>query len=363
MKKTILLSMCGAIALILFFQSCSESELPYREDTLNLPEQVFDYETLDLPNSFFLQKTPDFTNEGATLGRVLFYDRKLSVNNKVSCSSCHHQELAFSDGKAQSEGFTDQKTRRNAMTIVNTLNEHTFFWDSRSNDLTDMVLMPVRDHVEMGLEELSDLEVKLKATSYYPELFNAAFGSDEISKDKIADALNQFLNSMVTANTKFDEAQSIANFDNLNPDERAGLDLFWGNAMCGSCHGGTDFRGSWGEDWANIGLDLIYEDNGLGELGVVQSDGMFKVPSLRNIELTAPYMHDGRFQTLEEVIEHYSSNIQNHENLDWRLRDGSGQALRINLNQTEKDQLVAFLKTLTDHQFINDEKFSDPFVR
>ena len=349
---------------VVFLESCETTDLPYREDALQLPSTTYDYKALNVADNFRVDtpKLDYVTNDGATLGRVLFYDRKLSVNNKVACSSCHHQELAFSDGKVQSEGFTDQKTRRNAMTIVNTLNESTFFWDSRSTDLTDMVLMPVRDHVEMGLEELGDLETKLKATSYYPELFNAAFGSNEINQDKIADALEQFLNSMVTANSRFDEGQSSGNFDNFNQDQIAGLNLFWGDAMCGSCHAGTDFRGSWGEDWANIGLDMVYTDNGLGETQGTASNGVFKVPSLRNIELTAPYMHDGRFQTLEEVVEHYSDNIQMHENLDWRLRSGNGEALRLNLNQIEKRQLVAFLKTLTDHQFINDEKFSDPFI-
>jgi cytochrome c peroxidase len=361
MKKTVLLSICAMVALILLLQSCNESELEYREDSLNLPEEVLDYETLDLPNTFSLNQVPNFTNEGATLGRVLFYDRKLSVNNKVACSSCHHQELAFSDGNAKSEGFTDQKTRRNAMTIINTINEETFFWDSRSTDLTDMVLMPIKDHVEMGLEELGDLETKLKSTSYYPKLFNAAFDSDEINKEKIANALEQFLNSMITANTKFDRSSS--NLDDLNQTELAGLSLFWGDAMCINCHGGNDFRGSWGEDWANIGLDMTYNDNGLGETMTVEAQGVFKVPSLRNIELTAPYMHDGRFQTLREVVDHYSDNIEAHNNLDWRLRDGNGGAIRLDLDETEKEQLIAFLMTLTDHEFINDEKFSDPFTR
>jgi cytochrome c peroxidase len=366
MKKTILLSILATIALVIVLQSCNKSdlELSYREDSLKLPAEVMNYETLNLPSGFFLQKTPNFTNHGATLGRVLFYDRKLSVNNKIACASCHHQELAFSDGVAISDGFSDKKTRRNAMNIINTLNESTFFWDSRSNDLTDMVLMPVRDHIEMGLEELGDLETKLAATSYYSGLFNNAFGSSEITKEKIADALTQFLNSMVTANSKFDQA-AASNFSSFNADEKAGLDLFWGKATCGSCHGGTDFRGSWGEDWANIGLDLVYDDNGLGEISGAASNGMFKVPSLRNIEMTAPYMHDGRFKNLEEVVEHYNSNIQKHDNLDWRVQDfsGNGDPVRLGLTATEKRQLITFLKTLTDQQFINDPKFSDPFQR
>lgn len=314
-------------------------------------------------NSFEMS---NITDAGATLGRVLFYDPQLSLNNAVACGSCHRQKAAFADGQTASEGFGGKFTPRNSMAIVNVALNNNLFWDSRIASLRQMVTQPVQNHLEMGMESMDVLASKLSKVDYYPDLFLAAFGSREITEDRIANALTQFLSAMVTANSRFDRAQQN-DFATFNELERMGKDLFFGTrANCSSCHSGANFSapdspvGEYGsptaKGTANIGLDLVYADNGKGE-------GQFKIPSLRNIALTAPYMHDGRFNTLEEVVEHYNSGIQAHRNLDEKFIGSDGNPLRLGLNEMEKQALVAFLKTLTDEDFIRDQRFSDPFSR
>ncbi len=381
MKKTILLLFSFMLLAVVFLESCETTDLPYREDALQLPSTTYDYKALNVADNFRVDtpKLDYVTNDGATLGRVLFYDRKLSVNNKVACASCHDQSLAFSDANVKSPGFNNQPTIRNSIAIVNLVNQNTFFWDSRSTDLKDMVLMPIRDHIEMGLERLDELETKLATSSYYTPLFEKAYGSKEITRERIADAMSQFLHSMVGANSRYDQTMATGTLNLLTSQEQRGLELFNGEALCASCHGGRDFRGSWGEDFANIGLDMNYEDKGLGEINntsVNNVDGVFKVPSLRNIALTAPYMHDGRFATLRDVVNHYNKNIQPHENLDWRLRQGGGffgpfvpgngndgDPARLGLSEQEISDLIAFLTSLTDQSYLTDKRFADPFVR
>ena len=384
MKKNILLLFSFLFLTIVIFDSCERAEdLPYREDSLQLPSTTYDYKALNVADNFQINenKFDQITNDGATLGRVLFYDRKLSVNNKVACASCHNQSLAFSDDAAKSLGFNDKPTVRNSIAIVNLINQNTFFWDSRSKDLRDMVLLPIRDHVEMGLERLDELETKLNTTAYYAPLFKKAYGDKAITKARIADAMTQFLNSMIGGNSKFDQVNATGEMNLLTDAEQRGMALFNSKAMCVNCHGGNDFRGSWGEDFANIGLDSDYSDKGLGEISgspTNMNDGVFKVPSLRNIALTAPYMHDGRFATLNDVVNHYNKNIQPHENLDWRLRQGGGfffpspnpsgngdeeTPIRLELSEQEVSDLVSFLGTLTDENYLKDQRFSDPFTR
>lgn len=307
---------------------------------------------------------PVVTNDGATLGRVLFYDPQLSVNNSISCSSCHFQEAGFADPRRFSKGFGGKVTPRNSMAIVNPgLNNH-LFWDSRANGVSDLVLQPVQNHIEMGMEKLDMLEQKIARVEYYPELFQKAFGDSQITRDRIASALSQFLCSMVTTKTRFDQGVAV-NFDNYTTLEKMGKDLFFSErTQCSGCHSGVNFAapdfpgGEYGapevKGSANIGLDLSYKDNGLG-------NGKFRIPSLRNIELTSPYMHDGRFATLEEVVNHYNSGIQAHNHLDAKLKGNDGLPRRMNLSSMEKQALIAFLKTLTDRTITQDPKFSSPF--
>jgi cytochrome c peroxidase len=364
MKKSILLLTMFTIAGLIIIQSCQKTDLPYQTDNLQLPDEVFDYEGVEIPsfyNSNFgwgFTPSPNITNHGATLGRVLFYDKKLSLNNRIACASCHHQDKSFSDGKVLSDGFNDRKTRRNAPALINTFTQGAFFWDARTAQLEDLVLQPIQDHIEMGLENMDDLEIKLAAVDYYPQLFQNAFGNTLITKDQIQEALRQYVDAMISLDNRFDK--SFWSGTLLTSNEQKGFELF--HEHCVSCHGGDDFRG-WDQlEFANIGLDMDYTDKGKYEVSNIGIDkGVFKVPSLRNIALSAPYMHDGRFETLREVIEHYSLNVQPHPNLDDRLKDENDNPKRLNLLDSEINQLISFLNTLTDEQFINAEQFSDPF--
>ncbi len=325
------------------------------------------------------------TNAGAALGRVLFYDTQLSRNNTVSCAACHHQRAGFSDPRQFSVGHEGGLTDRNAMALANVRYTNLkgarpgFFWDERAPTLEAQVLMPIQDKIEMGMD-LNELEAKLQKLPYYPPLFAAAFGSPDITSDRIAKAVAQFLRSMVALNSKFDRAAANANgnysapFADFTEQENLGKSLFIDGPSgvaefgCATCHLPPTF----GMPKAfNNGLDLNYKDQGLGALGraandpfTPSNDGKFKAPSLRNIALTPPHMHDGRFKTLEQVVEHYSDGVQPHENLGLAFDepDDGRATLGLRLTAEQKAALVAFLKTLTDEQFISDPKFSNPFV-
>jgi cytochrome c peroxidase len=245
------------------------------------------------------------------------------------------------------------------------------FWDSRASSPLDLSLQPVFNHIEMGIETDEMLVEKVSAASYYPELFTNAFGSEEITKERISLAITAFVNSIFSMESKFDQGvvNEFANFTSL---EKIGKDLFHSDRlMCTSCHAGDNFSapdfpggpygssGFRGDDdsgpkgTANIGLDLVHKDAG-------RADGKFKIPSLRNVALTAPYMHDGRFNTLDEVLDHYSHGIQNHPNLDSKFIE-NGQTVKLNITEAEKIALIAFLNTFTDENLITDPKFSNPF--
>lgn len=365
LRTALALSLFGSLVAL---SNCKKDpDLPYKyqTDNLNLPDQPYAYRQQDLPDHFLFvegQLQDRVTDQGATLGRVLFYDPALSLNNKIACASCHHQENGFADPKRFSVGFDEGLTKRNANSIVNPIASSMFFWDAREDNLTEMVLQPIKNHVEMGMDNFDALEHKLAALPYYPPLFKNAFGDEQITRERLADALSQFLNAMVAANSKFDRSEphgwGSSDLSVFTEQERQGFELFFGSAGCAGCHNPVPFS-SFGNDWADIGLDVTYDDKGLGA-NQPGMEGMFKIPSLRNVALTAPYMHDGRFATLLDVVNHYSDNVQASPNLDWRLRDGDN-ARRLNLNQTEKEALIAFLGTLTDEQFIVDPKFSDPF--
>ncbi len=361
-----------------------------------LPAEQFDYVTVAIPphasQAEFdrADNTPaenPLTNAGATLGRVLFYDTHLSQNNSVSCASCHRQQLGFADPRQFSVGFRGGRTARNAMNLATLRYSNVkgakpgFFWDERAQTLETQALMPIQDPIEMGMG-LKDLEAKLQKLAYYPPLFEAAFGSREVTSDRIAKALAQFLRSMASLDSKFDRAAArvvrgnyLEPFEAFTPQENLGKSLFFDGAGgiaengCTHCHLPPTFGMP---KSFNNGLDLEYKDRGLGALGgpandpfTPSNDGKFKAPTLRNIELTAPYMHDGRFKTLEEVVEHYSSGVHPHENLglpfDESDRDKPTFGFRFTAEQ--KSALVAFMKTLTDENFVSDPKFSDPFVR
>ena len=367
--KSIYFVFLSIVTTILIFAACAkQGALPYESDSLKLPTAALDYQlpktgatAFFASNSFRDNVNNPITNNGATLGRVLFYDKKLSLNNLVSCASCHKQDKGFSDDKVQSVGFQGGLTSRNAPALNNLCMDRAYFWDLRTTALEDLTLQPVRNHLEMGMENLDDLPLKLAKVGYYPDLFKSAFGTTEITKDRVSKAMAQFLRSLVTYRSKFDEASKV-NFNTFTVEEKQGMNIF-NSKHCQGCHSGANFNGwSGGGAAFNIGLDAQSTDEGFGL-------GRFKVPSLRNVARSAPYMHDGRFKTLEEVVEHYNSNVQNNAALDFRLKDGypnntgttQGSVTRLRLGDSDKKALVAFLKTLTDETLVTDERFSTPF--
>ena len=294
------------------------------------------------------------TDAGATLGRVLFYDVRLSINNTVACGSCHLQRFGFADTAQASRGFNGGVTARHAMALGNArfYRRARFFWDERAATLEDQVLQPIQNSIEMGMT-LPALTTKLSATSFYAPLFTAAFGSSEVTSDRIARALAQFVRSLVTANSRFD--QSMGGGAPLTPQEQQGLNLFNGRAGCARCHGTA---ANVSDDIHNTGLDATITDAGAG-------GGRFKAPSLRNVGVRGRFMHDGRFTSLEQVIDFYDNGVQNNPQLDGRLQangpGAGGGVQRLGLNAGERAALVAFLNSLTDSAFLTEVKFSNPF--
>jgi cytochrome c peroxidase len=345
-----------AFLLLLFFiailPSCQTDEKDLKSAHLELPEVPYSYGTVNdnLP----------------TLGRVLFYDRQLSLNNSVSCSSCHKQNLAFADNVALSRGFEDKLTSRNSMPIQN-LNSfgdffsQSLFWDGREHMLPSMVLKPIVNHVEMGFSDLDGLATKLASIPYYRDLFENAYGTNEVTTQKIGEALSTFLTTINSFNTRFDRLNRGELM--LSGLEMEGKELFTTKYDCNSCHQVQDPNGYiFAGTFANIGLDEDYADKGLQAVTEQPTDaGKFKIPSLRNVALTAPYMHDGRFETLGDVVDHYSDQIADHPNLDARLKSPTGSPVAFNISDHEKEALIAFLNTLTDYSVVTDPKFSNPF--
>ncbi|MFT5196600.1 MAG: cytochrome c peroxidase [Cellvibrionaceae bacterium] len=335
-----------------------------------LPSTHYNYANPDLPNYFEqgrvnnTDNTPNnnqVTDAGATLGRVLFYDVKLSANDTTSCSSCHQADSGFSDPRQFSVGFQGGQTPRNSMGLSNAryYDPGAFFWDERAATLETQVLLPIQNSVEMGMD-LDTLVTKLTATDYYEPLFEDAFGDDTITNERISRALAQFVRSMVSYQSKFDTGQQT-DFTNFTAQEEEGRQLFNGRGQCSRCHT-TEVQVA--DQARNNGVDNgVNDDVGVGATtNNANDDGKFKTPSLRNIELTGPYMHDGRFATLDDVLQFYSDGIQDHPNLDPILQTNNGNPRRLNLNGADRAALIAFLNTLTDETFINDVKFADPFV-
>ena len=308
--------------------------------------------------------TPDL---GATLGRVLFYDLRLSTNGSVSCASCHQPQHGFSDPRPFSVGFNGGLTGRNSMGLTDAryYARGRFFWDERAATLEDQVLQPIQNSVEMGMT-LPALVTRLSAEPFYTNLFAQTFGTSQVTTNRISRALAQFVRSMVSTQSKYDQGVPV-NFTNFTAQEMLGRQIFLGqvgNATCAACHGPDTFSAP---NIFNNGLEFPLVDRGVGAVtGRPQDEGLFKTPSLRNIELTAPFMHDGRFATLEEVVEFYNSGIVLTPNLPPPLRappvPGQPPApRRLNLTNNQKSALVAFLKTMTDTNLTSAARFGDPF--
>ncbi|KUG09779.1 cytochrome-c peroxidase [Solirubrum puertoriconensis] len=312
--------------------------------------------------------TPDnpLTEEGVALGRALFYEKQLSGNGTVSCGSCHQQSKAFADDQALAVGIGGQRNRRSSMSLANVLWEKDLMWDGAASGLEQQARIPIENPVEMH-QSLADGVRKLQQTSTYPPLFRKAFGSATITEDNVLKALAQFQRTLISAGSKYD--RFLTNPSVFSPDEVQGFALFRTHATgttrgaeCFHCHVPPTFSGPY-NTFFNNGLDQAFTDLGRGGVTGLPIDmGRFKAPTLRNIALTAPYMHDGRFNTLEQVLDHYSDHVQlNSPNIDPNLGNSPNHPSgRMILSTTEKRQIIAFLKTLTDSTFVNNPQFSPP---
>lgn len=342
------------------------------EPALPTPSYVYDDAELNLPIDMqisrehgipFPDTTPSSnptTNAGATLGRVLFYDKRLSITNTVSCGSCHEQARGFAAPGRFSVGALGTPQTRNAMSLGNVRynDSDAFFWDNSVFTLERLIRQPIENPVELG-QSMEMLAAKLSATSFYPPLFEAAFGTPEVTPKRIARALAQFLRSLISYRSRFDEAllhrtpgEPPDPAQVLDARELRGLEIAT-ESNCFACHDQAILIVGFAR---NNGLDQAFTDPG-------QGNGRFRPPSLRNVRVSGPYMHDGRFATLRDVIDHYDHGVQDSPNLDEELRvDGrNGPPRRLNLSEEDKDALEALLDTLTDEAFLEDPRFSDPF--
>jgi cytochrome c peroxidase len=307
------------------------------------------------------------TVEGAELGRHLFYDPILSGDSTMSCSSCHKQEYAFSDGpKRFSEGRNKELMKRNTLALFNLAYYPGLFWDGRAASLEEQVFHPVRTESELNLKW--EIVVKrISRSSFYKKKFRAAFGKSTIDSTLIARSLAQFLRTLISSNSKYDKA--LRKEASLSPDELEGYEIVNDMTRGGCVHCHTTDQDALGTilDFSNNGLDMItdvnaYSDKGLGEFTKNQKDnGKFKIPSLRNILFTAPYMHDGRFKTIEEVVNFYSEEVKSCVNIDNRMEFAHQGGPKLNAH--EKRKVIAFLKTLSDSSFITNPEYANPFVK
>ncbi|MEP0711362.1 cytochrome c peroxidase [Algoriphagus sp.] len=361
-----LICVCGLFA-------CQNTEV----DLINGPQQMM----LDAPD-YFPANIPmpadnPLTEEGVQLGRMLFYEKKLSADGSISCGSCHQQQNAFSDGNQFSFGVNNTQGDMNSMALSNLHWQTKFFWNGRASTLEAQAIVPIEDVREMNLP-IAEAVNRLQADARYPSLFESAFGTDAITPGLIGKALAQFERTLISANSKFDAW--IRNEVELTPEEKLGLELFFTHpdpklqlrgGNCSDCHIGFLIAGDPNgfSGFHNNGLDAEEKlSSGLMNVTANPFDqGKFKAPSLRNIALTGPYMHDGRFQSLEEVLDHYNDHIQNSTTLDVLILEASNEvpdgsdAVKLHLSDEEKKAIVAFLHTLTDQDFITNSKFSNPF--
>lgn len=333
----------------------------------------------EIPNGFpdnanLMPPDNPMTVEGIALGRKLFYEKKLSADGSMSCASCHNQAFSFTDDNKQfSTGIDNIQGKRNSMPLVNLAWSRTFFWDGRRMSLEEQAHDPVVDPIEMH-DTWPNVASKLQGDASYPPLFYAAFGSRTIDSVKIMKAIAQFERSIVSSNSKFD--RFLAGEYQLTAMETMGKDLFMrdrsvvkddqGNIIsvisggdCFHCHMGTANPLLTDDKFHNNGLDVVPPDSGLAKVTKKASDvGRFKTPSLRNISYTAPYMHDGRFTTLEEVIDFYSEGLKHSTTIDPLMKNVNEGGVQ--LTPMEKQALLAFLRTFDDPDFLNNPAYSEP---
>lgn len=354
MNKWFLLS---GLALA-FFLGCTKDKVHYDPTpyVLTIPSH---FPSMDIPAD------NPMTEEGVYLGRILFYEKALSLDYSISCGTCHAPANAFSDPQQFSSGVNGTIGTRNSMALINLGWQQFFFWDGRASTLEEQILQPVPNPVEMHLN-WKDAVQRLKGNQQYRNQFYRAFGTPDFDSTHVAKAIAQFLRTMISANSRYDVMYKYANSipltavetavkNTITPEEWAGFDLFksLNGADCFHCHNGPLMQV---QKYSNNGLDAVFTDNGRGSItGNPNDNGKFKVPTLRNIAFSAPYMHDGRFQTLDDVIEHYSTGVVTSGSID-PLMEYAFQG-GVQLSETEKYYLKTFLMTLTDTGFVTNPDF------
>ena len=308
--------------------------------------------------SFPAPNTPPWnqlTEEGVDLGRHLFYDPILSSDNTVSCASCHKQEYAFGDNTQYSFGVNQSLGERNAPTIMNIAFHTAFDWDGKSSSVEDQASRPIFNEIELHNNNWSEVINRIKMSDLYLDLFCAAFGTSDIDSSHVLKAIAQFERTLISDNSKFD--QYLRGEVVLSPEEIRGFNIYsTERGDCFHCHPIGLFTNNM---FHNNGLDSQFED--LGRYNVTNNmldQGAFKSPSLRNIEFSAPYMHDGRFETLEQVIDHYDFGGYDSPTVDPLMKY---VGIGLMLTDQEKADLKAFLLTLSDQSFVNNPDFSNPF--
>ncbi|MBL7780318.1 MAG: c-type cytochrome [Saprospiraceae bacterium] len=387
MRKIVLLSLLLSCAM---FMACHKKpevilsdylpeEKAVLDQYLTLPDEMDVYDPKFLYNMVVAGvERPRIDRRKAVLGRVLFYDQHLSKDGTISCASCHKQELGFGDDKAVSPGVFGRLGERNSLplssvvsfgaqygTDMNGQMASRFFWDNRSETAEAQIISSMSNPKEMNMD-MGEIVAAVQSQPFYSVLFEKAYGDAGITPKRITEAIANFVNSMGSFQSKFDQAFSKNPFEYIQTDfsdftasENRGKTIYLQNCAC--CHSSRMTIGALSN--TSNGLDAEANgDQGVGGISGATGDmGTFKVPTLRNIALTAPYMHDGRFQTLEQVVEHYNSGVQNHPNLSPMLKNNDGTPKRMNLSETAKQDLIAFLYTLTDETIRTDKRFSNPF--
>ncbi|MDA9028501.1 cytochrome-c peroxidase [Flavobacteriaceae bacterium] len=349
------------LLLTLFIVSCSKdsTEGPYVNTPTASPLQIPQL-FQDLILDPVIPSNNPQTEEGVFLGKKLFFDPILSADNTLACAGCHGVPNAFSDNTRFSDGVDGIFGRRNSMPLFNLAwnYDNKFFWDGRDSGLENQAFEPITNPIEMHTTWDAVTE-KLQQHSEYPELFSAAFGTMDIDSVLVSRAIAQFERTLISANSKFDK--HLLGTATLSPAEVNGFNVFMDETKgdCFHCHG-SDSNPLWTDNkFHNNGLDTTFTDRGLGRVtGDPADNGKFRSPSLRNLAFTAPYMHDGRFETIEDVINHYSNGLQNSPTIDPLMKKVNLGGVR--LSPKEKADLKAFLLTLSDQEFIRNPDFSNP---
>ncbi|MBI3815470.1 MAG: cytochrome-c peroxidase [Nitrospinae bacterium] len=332
-RKTCLLFVIAGLAIVFF-----------RIDSIAAEYKIVI--PLGLPADYEIPKDNPMTPEKVELGRLLYFDKRLSVDDTVACASCHSPDFGFTDGKPVSAGVGSLKGGRSAPTVINRLYSKAQFWDGRAGSLEEQAAGPIVNPIEMGMPSHPMVVNKLNTIDGYRKLFKKVFGSEEITLDKITKAIAAFERTVLSGNSPFDRRKFKVDMDAMTESQLRGQEIFMGKASCTSCHAGFNFTD---ESFHNVGVGMDKAKQDLGRYDVTKKEedkGKFKTTTLRDVERTAPYMHDGSFKTLEDVVEFYNKGGVKNPQLDKDIKP-------LNLTPQEKKDLVEFLKALNGEPWQN----------